>query len=214
MDSSSYRPLEDRNVGWPRLVSTEWSPDGSRVLFAMAPAGFNAGPLFVVGERMVLLHEQLLERFTDTAQAINAGPGILSGDRVTIVAAPGERQDSAMYTVPLDGCQPTVTTLPDRSKTLAAAEIREFIVGTGRGRDDSSSAASTHLEPLEARRRSAHAECRRARSVHRRRGQDTRLAVARDGNTIAFTIKAESIRLWAYPARSCHRRGYRSRRSR
>jgi eukaryotic-like serine/threonine-protein kinase len=180
----------------PFGVHPKWSPDGSRILFSMAPVGFNVGHLFVVGLDGSP-PQRVLQQFTDTAGVTNWAwhP---AGDRISVMAVSGQRP-VAMYTVPLDGGQPTVTMLPESMRNLTGGEIGGFVW--------SPQGTALYVErkvnliwniwklDVDPHTLIAGALVRLSAGT----GQDTHLTVARDGKRIAFTIKAESIRLWAFP---------------
>ncbi len=181
----------------PFGVRPKWSPDGSRILFSLAPAGFNVGALFVVATDGSP-PRRVLEPFPDRAQ-VSAWAWHPDGRRVSLMAATVQRPDAAMYTVPLDGGQATITTLPESMRNLTGGEIGEFTWAPD--------GAAVYVElrvnfiwniwklDVDPKTLAAGALDRLSAGT----GQDTRMVVARDGRRIAFTIKAESIRLWAYP---------------
>ena len=178
-------------------VHPRWSPDGSRILFSMAQVGFSVGQLFVVGTDGSP-PRQVLQQFTDTAQLITTWAWHPDGHRISLMAAIGQQLDSAMYTIPLDGGQPTVTTLPESMRNITAAEIGEFVWAPAgdalfveRRVNYIWNIWKLGVDPSTL---TAGALVRLSAGT----GQDTRMMVARDGKRIAFTIKAESIRLWAY----------------
>ena len=180
----------------PFGVHPKWSPDGSRILFSMAHGLKWASSSWLV--RMVLLRDELLQQFTDTAQLITTWAWHPDGHRVSLMAAIGQQLDSAMYTIPLDGGQPTVTTLPESMRNITGAEIGEFVWAPAgdalfveRRVNYIWNIWKLDVDPHTL---SAGALVRFSAGT----GQDTHMMVARDGKRIAFTIKAESIRLWAY----------------
>jgi serine/threonine protein kinase len=179
----------------PFGVRPKWSPDGSRILFSMRPHSFGVGSLFVVGTDGSP-PRQVLQRFTDSAD-VRAWAWHPDGRRISLIGS--TQPETAMYTVPLDGGQPTITTLPESLRNAAGAEIGEFTWAPD--------GAALYVErrvnfiwniwklDVDPHTLTAGALVRLSAGT----GQDTRVMVARDGKRIAFTIKAESIRLWAYP---------------
>jgi serine/threonine protein kinase len=180
----------------PFGVHPKWSPDGSRILFSMAPTGYNTGPLFVVGTDGSP-PRRVLQQFTDGAQ-VTTWAWHPVGDRISLMAASVQTLDFAMYTIPLDGGQPTVTTLPEPMRNLTGGDIGEFAW--------SPAGDALFVErrvnyiwniwklQLDPHTLAAGALVRLSAGT----GQDTRMTVARDGKQLAFTIKTESIRLWSY----------------
>ena len=131
-------------------------------------------------------------------QLITAWAWHPDGHRISLMAAIGQQLDSAMYTIPLDGGQPTVTTLPESMRNMTGADIGEFVWAPAgdalfveRRVNYIWNIWKLDVDPHTL---SAGALVRFSAGT----GQDTRMMVARDGKRIAFTIKAESIRLWAY----------------
>ena len=177
-------------------VRPKWSPDGSRVLFASAPAGGAGAILFVVGLDG-LPPQRVLERFTADMTWLYGWAWHPDGRRVSMVADTRRREDTALYTVPLDGSSAIITSLPSLQR-LGDDTVRDFSwAGSG---------AAIYFE-LSVKfvsnlwRLDIDAGTLKAGSLVQLTagaGQDTRLAVSRDGSKIAFTTKAESIRIWSY----------------
>jgi hypothetical protein len=147
--------------------------------------------------RMVPRHDKYSSRSPTTAQ-VSAWAWHPDGRRVSLMAATVQRPDAAMYTVPLDGGQATITRLPESMRNVTGGEIGEFVWAPD--------GAAVYVElrvnfiwniwklDVDPKTLAAGALDRLSAGT----GQDTRMVVARDGKRIAFTIKAESIRLWAY----------------
>ncbi len=174
------------------------SPDGSRVLFASAPAGGGGAGvlLFVVGVDGVP-PQRVLERFAADVTWLHGWAWHPDGRHVSMVADT-LREDTALFTVPLDGSSPIITPLPSLQMLGDDDTVRDFSwAGSG---------AAIYFElsvkfVSNLSRLDIDAGTLKAGSLVQLTagaGQDTRLAVSRDGSKIAFTTKAESIRIWSY----------------
>jgi eukaryotic-like serine/threonine-protein kinase len=178
-------------------VRPKWSPDGSRILFASAPAGAGGAAvlMFVVGTDGVA-PRRVLERFTADVTWLYGWSWHPDGRRVSMVATlPGE--NGALYTVALDESSVITTSLP-LIHSQEANSVRDF--------SWAASGAAIYFELFVKSvsnlwRLDMDANTLQAGSLVQLTagaGQDTRMAVSRDSRTIAFTTKAESIRIWSY----------------
>jgi Tol biopolymer transport system component len=177
-------------------VRPKWSPDGSRILFASAPAGGGGFgvQMFVVGTDG-LPPRRVLERFTVPLRfGWSWHP---DGQRVTMYAATPRQRDDALYTVSLDGASVSATSLPwllrqgenpvrDLSWATNGAAIYfelslKLVSNLWRLEIDATTLKAGSFVQLTAGA-----------------GQDTRMAISRDGKKVAYTTKAEAIRLWSY----------------
>lgn len=179
-------------------VRPKWSPDGSMVLFSAAPPGLLSGHdalLYVVatdGSRP----RRVLERFTDDVRNIVSWAWHPDSRRISVVASGQGLPDFAVYTVPLERGVPVLTKLPP--SLSGRFTVGEFVwAPTGQ---------ALYLEHKvnlisNVWRLSVDPESLEAGAVVRLTtgpGHETRVAIARDGRKLAFTIKTESIRIWAY----------------
>jgi len=179
-------------------VRPKWSPDGSKVLFSTAPPGQFGGPLFVVGADGSP-PRRVLQRFLDqrTAAVLNWAwhP---DGRRLTLLAETGDQADVALFTMPPGGGPPIVTRVPP---SVRVGANREFMwAPSGNAVYFEHSVGDTFIWNLwrlsvDPQTLAAGAFVRLTSGA----GQDTRAAISRDGRTLAFTIKSESIRLWTFP---------------
>jgi eukaryotic-like serine/threonine-protein kinase len=185
----------------PFGMRAKWSPDGSRVLFSSAPPGLTSGPMFVVGTDGSPPH-RVLQQFTDAANGITSWAWHPDGRRISLLAeAVGANDfatDRALYTVSPDGGAPIVTTLPE-SLRGGANTVGEFAwapAGDALYVEHSVNRIwNVWRLGIDPRTLQAGPLVRLTAGT----GQDIGLAVARDGKEVAFTTKAESIRLWVYP---------------
>jgi Tol biopolymer transport system component len=175
-------------------VRPKWSPDGSRILFASAPAGFDSGALFLVGTDGSP-PQRVLERVTADATLLTSWAWHPDGRRVSLLRQPLSSQP-VVHTIALDGGSPVVTVPPlpaggdvrvgDFAWAASGAAMYfemsvKFVSNLWRLDVDPSTLKAGSLERLTGGA-----------------GQDTRMAIARDGKKVAFTTKAEAIRLWSY----------------
>ena len=175
-------------------VRPKWSPDGSRILFASgAPAG--VAPLFVVGTDGSP-PKRVLERFLADVTWLTGWAWHPDG-RVSLLGETRSHPETALHTVALEGGSPIVTTLPPllrdsrtrvgefawaASKAAMYFELSvKFVANLWRLDMDAGTLKAGPLVQLTAGA-----------------GQDARMAVSRDGIKVAFTTKAEAIRLWSY----------------
>jgi len=178
-------------------VRPKWSPDGSRILFASAPAGFDSGALFLVGTDGSP-PQRVLERVTADDTLLISWAWHPDGRRVSLLAQTVAQPQPVVHTVALDGGSPIATTVPPplpaggdvrfgefawaASGTAMYFEMSvKFVSNLWRLDVDASTLKAGPLVQLTGGA-----------------GQDTRMAVARDGKRVAFTTKAEAIRLWSY----------------
>jgi Tol biopolymer transport system component len=192
---SALGGLERRLTGFG--VRPKWSPDGSTVLFSTGPPVIVTGldcRLFVVSTDGSP-PRRVLQRFTDEA-------GIVSwtwhpdGRRISVLARARSRPDIALYTLPLDGAPPTLTKLPPPLGGRVA--VREFVWAPAGNAlyfehrvNQISNVWRLSVDPVTLE---AGAFVRLTTGA----GQEARVAIARDGRQLAFTIKTESIRIWAF----------------
>jgi eukaryotic-like serine/threonine-protein kinase len=182
-------------------LSPKWSPDGSRILFASAPT-LIGGPgvqLFVVGLDG-LPPRPVLQRFTAGVAWLFGWTWHPDGHRVSLIANRPPRDEAALYTVALDGASPVTTTLP---RLLGGRPETRFIVrellwapsGTAIYFEISAHYVSNLWRlDIDASTLKAGSLVQLTAGA----GQDTGMAVSRDGRRAALTIKAEAIRLWSY----------------
>jgi Tol biopolymer transport system component len=178
-------------------VRPKWSPDGSRILFASAPAGFGSNALFVVGTDGSP-PQRVLERAIPDSTWVNSWAWHPDGRRVSLLTETIAQRQAVVRTIALEGGAPTVTTesplLPEggdvRIGDLAWAasgaaiyfEVSvKYVSNLWRLDVDPGTLKAGSFERLTGGA-----------------GQDTRMAIARDGTKVAFTTKAEAIRLWSY----------------
>ena len=123
--------------------------------------------------------------------------GVASGRATRVDGRNTRTRRQALYTVALDGAPVITTSLPS-SKGKEAIRVREF--------SWAASGAAIYFE-LSVKfvsnlwRLDMDAGTLKAGSLVQLTagaGQDTRMAVSRDGRKMAFTTKAESIRIWSY----------------
>jgi eukaryotic-like serine/threonine-protein kinase len=178
-------------------VRPKWSPDGGRILFASAPAGGGgAGVLMFAVGTDGLPPRSVLERFTAGVTWLYGWAWHPDGQRVSMFATqPG--RGKALYTVALDGASVSVTSVP--SPLMQEHDrVRDFAWAT------SGTALYFELSIKSVSnlwRLDIDAVTLKAGSLVQLTagaGQDTRLAVSRDGSKVAFTTKAESIRIWSH----------------
>ena len=178
-------------------VRPKWSPDGSTVLFSTVPQGYLGGPLFVVATDGSP-PRRVLERFTDEAAFIVSWAWHPDGRRISVLASTLKDPDIALYTVPLDRGAPVLTKLPPPLRTRLVA-VGEFVwAPTGDAlyfEHKVNLISNVWRLGVDAATLEAGAFVRLTAGA----GHDTRVAIARDGRKLAFTIKTESIRIWAYP---------------
>jgi eukaryotic-like serine/threonine-protein kinase len=180
-------------------VRPKWSPDGSMVLFSTAPPGLLSGldgPLFVVATDGSP-PRRVLQRFTEEAGGIVSWTWHPDGRRISVLARTLKGPDMTLYTVPLDRGAPVVTTLPPPlTRYLVVGEFVWAPAGNALYFEHKVNLISNvwrlRVDPATLE---AGAFVRLTTGA----GQDTRVAIARDGGRLAFTIKAESIRIWSYP---------------
>jgi len=178
-------------------VRPKWSPDGSTVLFSTAPPGYIGGPLFVVATDGSP-PRRVLERFTDEAAGIVSWAWHPDGRRISVLAQTIKEPDVALYTVPLERGAPVITTLPPalRSRAIAVGEFAWAPTGEALYFEHKINLISNVWRlGVDPGTLEAGAFVRLTAGA----GHDTRVAIARDGRKLAFTIKTESIRIWAYP---------------
>jgi eukaryotic-like serine/threonine-protein kinase len=188
-----------------RLVSfglgPKWSPDGSRILFASAPP-LIGGPgvlLFVVGLDG-LPPQPVLQRFTTGVTWLFGWTWHPDGHRVSLIANSPPRDEAALYTVALDGASPITTTLPPLfgARPESGVIVRELLwapSGTAIYFEISANYVSNLWRlDIDASTLKAGSLVQLTAGA----GQDTGMAVSRDGKKAALTIKAEAIRLWSY----------------
>ena len=182
-------------------LSPKWSPDGSRILFASAPTVIGAPGvlLFVVGLDG-LPPRPVVQRFTAGVTSLFGWTWHPDGHRVSMIANSPPRDEAALYTVALDGASPVTTTLPPLlgARPESSVIVRELLWAP--------SGAAIYFE-ISANfvsnlwRLDIDASTLKAGSLVQLTagaGQDTGMAVSRDGKKAALTIKAEEIRLWSY----------------
>jgi Tol biopolymer transport system component len=177
-------------------VRPKWSPDGSTVLFSTAPPGYIGGPLFVVATDGSP-PRRVLERFTDEAERTVSWAWHPDGRRISVLADNIKGlPDAALYTVPLDRGAPVVTTLPPPLRGyIAGVEFVWAPAGDALYFEHKANLISNVWRlGVDPGTLAAGAFVRLTTGA----GHDTRVAVARDGRKLAFTIKTESIRIWAY----------------
>jgi eukaryotic-like serine/threonine-protein kinase len=181
----------------PFGIRPKWSPDGSRVLFASERGWGQRVALFVVGSDGAP-PQRVFDRFIDPDKLLGWAwhP---DGRRVTLLGERRERPERTLLTVPLDGHSSIATTVPPALRaggegnrygefvwasagTAIYFELRSnFISNLWRLDVDPVTLESGALTRLTAGA-----------------GQDSRLAISPDGTKLAFTTRAEAIRVWAY----------------
>ena len=118
--------------------------------------------------------------------------------RVSLLGQTLSHPETALHTVALDGGSPIVTTVPPLVTSAKATSVGEFAWAA--------SGAAMYFELIvkyvsNLWRLDMDAGSLKAGPLVQLTGgagQDTRMAISRDGKKVAFTTKAEAIRLWSY----------------
>ena len=178
-------------------VRPKWSPDGSLILFLSAPAGLQGTRLFVVGTDGSP-PQRVLERFTADVTWLMGWAWHPDGRRVSLLGQTRSHPQTALHTVPIDGGSPIMTTVPQLLHPEGGNRVGAFAWGA--------SGAAMYFElsvnfvsnlwrlDMDVGTLKAGTLVQLTAGA----GQDTRMAISRDGTKVAFTTKAEAIRLWSY----------------
>ncbi len=178
-------------------VRPKWAPDGSQVLFASTDLWAENGPTLHVVRLDGRPPQQILRSFTGHLRVLRAWSWHPDSRHLSIIGEDQQRQ-VGLFTVPLAGGAPLQSkSCADALSRLNYADRFQW-APSGKAlyvEAENNRMFSLWRLTVDANR----LDCGGVERLTTGGSHDTQLAVSLDGKRLAFTTKAESVRLWSFP---------------